>query len=167
MAEVEDRLASHLAALLGRARRDAAPGPRTVSVVAVGPDGRVLLLRRTEERGGFWQPITGRLEPGEAPAGAARRELEEEIGAALPVEGLGYEHSFGLEPAIAARLGGGLVARETAFRARLPAGFEPRLSPEHSEWGWFGAEEAAERVRFAGLRKAVRLALAPSRAPGA
>ena len=41
------------------------------------------------------------------------------------------------------RAGGGLrTGQETAFAARLPAGFAPRLSDEHREWGWFTPEEA-------------------------
>jgi lipoyl(octanoyl) transferase len=158
LAEVEERLAAHLAGLLGRERRDEPVERRTISVVPVGADGRVLLLRRTPERGGFWQPVTGRLEAGEAPPEAARRELEEETGARVPVEPLGYEHAFGLEPEISARLGGALVARETAFAARLPAGFAPRLGDEHAEWAWFAPAEAAGMLQFAGLRRAVRLA---------
>src|SRR5512142_3249857 len=47
-AEVEERLASHLAEALGRTRVDASgPDLETVSVVPVGADGRVLLLRRS------------------------------------------------------------------------------------------------------------------------
>jgi lipoyl(octanoyl) transferase len=164
LAEVEERLAAHLAALLGRVREDAAEPPRTVSVVGLSADGRVLLLKRTEERGGFWQQVTGRVEPGEAPAAAAGRELREETGAELAVEPLGYEHAFGVEPALASRMGGALVARETAFAARFPAGFTPRLGEEHGSWGWFAPDEALERLRYAGLRRAVRLAVAGARA---
>jgi lipoyl(octanoyl) transferase len=154
-----ERLAAHLPALLGREREDREFDLRTVSVVPVGADGRILLLRRSEERGGFWQQVTGRVDPGEDPASAARRELREETGADAEVAPLGYVHGFGLEPSLAGWLGGGLrTAEETAYVARLPPGFAPRLSAEHVEWGWFGPLEAADRPRFAGLRKAVRLA---------
>jgi len=135
--------------------------------VALGEEGRVLLLRRSQARGGFWQPVTGRIEPGESPAQAARRELREETGADVPVEPLGYAHSFGLEPGIAALPGGGLqLAHETAFAARLPAGFAPALSEEHGAWGWFGVDEALERLRYAGLRRALRLAVGRVSAAG-
>jgi lipoyl(octanoyl) transferase len=160
LAEVEERLATHLAAALGRAREDAAEPPQTVSVVGLSAEGKVLLLRRSEDRGGFWQQVTGRVEPGEAPAEAAGRELWEETGAGVPVEPLGYQHAFGVEPAQAARMGGALVARETAFAARMPPGFTPRLGEEHGEWGWFAPAEALKRLRYAGLRRAVRLAVA-------
>jgi lipoyl(octanoyl) transferase len=161
MAEVEEQLAGHLAALLERERRDRAPDLRTVSVVAVGADGRVLLLRRSPARGGFWQPVTGRQEAGEAPAEAARRELREETGADVPVAPLGYVHSFGIEPGLAGpppATPALRLAEETAFAARLPAGFACRLSDEHDEHAWLAPGEAVERLRFAGLRRAVRLA---------
>ncbi|MBI5066718.1 MAG: lipoyl(octanoyl) transferase LipB [Deltaproteobacteria bacterium] len=158
LAEVQDRLAAHLPALLGREPEESGVDLRSVAVVVRGADGRVLLLRRAPERGGFWQPVTGRVEPGESPAAAARRELREETGADVPVEPLGYEHDFGIEPALAARLGGAFLARETAFAARVPAGFAPSLSDEHAAWGWYQPAEAAELTPYAGLRRAVRLA---------
>jgi lipoyl(octanoyl) transferase len=159
-ADVEGRLASHAAEALGRrAERAAGPDLKTVSVVPVGADGRVLLLRRSEARGGFWQPVTGRIEPGESAEEAARRELREETGADVPVEPLGYRHAFGLEPGLnRVRPGELVLIEETAFAARLPGGFAVRISDEHAEHAWATPEEALARLRFAGLRRAVRLA---------
>lgn len=161
LAEVEERLALHLAGIFGRERRDRSFDLRTVSVVPVGADGRVLLLRRAPERGGFWQQVTGRIEPGESPEAAARRELVEETGAEAAVADLGYRHGFGLDPSLARDPSPSLrLVEESAFAARLPPGFSPRLSAEHGEWGWFAPGEAVEAVRFAGLKKAIRLATA-------
>ncbi len=163
MAEVEARLAAHLAEVTGRRAEPAAPPLRTVSVVALAADGRVLLLKRTPARGGFWQPVTGRLEPGETPAQAARRELREETGADVPVEPLGYRHGFGIDPAVLGLPPGELrTAEEEAFVARLPPGFTPRLSEEHVEALFLPPAEAAEAPRFPGLRRAIRLAAGPS-----
>jgi lipoyl(octanoyl) transferase len=159
MAEVQEELVSHLAERLGRRREDRPPDLRTVSVVGLGQDGRVLLLKRSRGRGGFWQPVTGRLEPGEEPRAAARRELREETGADVPVEPLGYRHAFGVEPGLWRDAPPGVaVAEETAFAARLPPGFTCRLSDEHVEHGWFTPAEALELLRYAGLRRAVQLA---------
>jgi 8-oxo-dGTP pyrophosphatase MutT (NUDIX family) len=47
--------------------------------------GRVLLLFDADpEWGSYWYPPGGRIEPGESPEEAARRELVEEIGLDLP-----------------------------------------------------------------------------------
>ncbi len=159
---VEDRLAHHVAAILGR-KLAPSPGPdlRTVSVVPVAPDGRILLLRRSAARGGFWQQVTGRVEPGESPEAAARRELLEETGADAVVEPLGYRHAFALDPSLnRVRPGELVVVEETAFAARVPHGFVPALSDEHDEHVWATPDDAAGRLRFAGLRKAVKLAAA-------
>ncbi len=161
-AEVEARLATHLADALGRRGVEASgPDLETVSVVPVGADGRVLLLRRSADRGGFWQQVTGRVERGESPDQAARRELLEETGADVAVRPLAYRHAFALDPSLNRVRSGALVlVEETAYAARLPEGFAARLSDEHAEHAWLTPEEAVARLRFAGLRKAVRLATA-------
>ncbi len=159
--EVEEQLARHLADVLGRQPARGKPDLRTVSVVPVAPDGRVLLLKRIPERGGFWQPVTGRIEPGESPEAAAARELREETGYPGPVRSLDYRHGFALSPGVnRVREGTLVVAEEHAFVAPLPTGGEPQLSHEHSEHAWFTPDQALAQVPFAGLRKAVRLAAA-------
>ncbi|HVO21183.1 MAG TPA: lipoyl(octanoyl) transferase LipB [Anaeromyxobacter sp.] len=158
-AEVEGALSGHVAEGLGREQVPGAPDLRTVSVVPVSQDGRVLLLRRTQERGGFWQPITGRIEPGEAEEAAALRELREETGLPGPVVPLGYRHAFALSPGVnRVRPGALVVAEEVAFAVVVAGTARPRLSEEHVEHAWCPAEQAVERVPFAGLRRAVRLA---------
>jgi lipoyl(octanoyl) transferase len=52
------------------------------------------------------------------------------------------------------------LVEEVAFAARLPPGFGPTISDEHSEHAWATPEEALARLRFAGLRRAVKLAVA-------
>jgi lipoyl(octanoyl) transferase len=164
LGEVESRLATHVAEGLGRSRADAGPDLRTISVVPVRADGRILLLRRSAARGGFWQQVTGRIEPGEATETAARRELREETGADVPVVPLGYRHAFGLDPEVNRVAPGALVlVEEEAFAARVPNDFQPRLSDEHAEHAWVTPEEALARLPFAGLRRAVRLALTRAR----
>jgi lipoyl(octanoyl) transferase len=159
MAEVEDRLAAHLAEALGRSPAPATPPLQTITVVALAADGRVLLLKRSPARGGFWQPVTGRIEPGESPAQAARRELREETGADVPVVPLAYRHAFGIDPVLMRSPTGEVrTAVEEAFAARLPPGFEPRLSDEHVEAAFLPAAEAAATPRFPGPRRAIRLA---------
>jgi lipoyl(octanoyl) transferase len=125
-----------------------------VQVVRPGPRGLELLaLRRIPSRGGFWQPITGRVEPGETFAAAAQRELGEETALDVTVEALGYRHSF-LWPSSTVT-----TAEEDAFLALAPEGFEPTLAPaEHDAAEWLSPEAAAARYPFAGLKRGAWLA---------
>ena len=56
--------------------------PGAVCVAALDASGRLLLVRQYRHAIGDWtlEIPAGRLEPGEEPLGAARRELEEETG---------------------------------------------------------------------------------------
>jgi lipoyl(octanoyl) transferase len=129
---------------------------RTVSVTLQREDGRVLLLRRTPEGGGFWQILTGTSEPGESPLQTAAREVHEETGFSPLLEDvrdLRYVHSFALTGRVPP-----LFVKETAFAVRVEG--EPTLSDEHVEHRWCAPREALELLPFSGLRRAVRLATA-------
>lgn len=157
---VEDALARAFGAVLEAEVRFEDQRTRTVSVTPVrrgagGPE--LLLLRRIPARGGFWQPVTGRRLAGESAEAAARRELEEETGARLPVRSLSYRHSFAFgEQAPPA------LFEEEAFAADWPDGREVRLGPEHDAAEWVMVEEAVRRLPFAGLKRAARRAISRS-----
>lgn len=155
LAEVEERLGHHFREVF---ECDVAAGPepaRSISVTVRRDDGRVLLLQRTEARGGFWQPVTGRVEAGETPQQAAVRELREETGLEVAVQPLGYEHVFAFgspETPQVPRL-----FRETAFVARTSTA-EIRLDrSEHQAFEWVSTADALAKVPFAGLAKALKL----------
>jgi lipoyl(octanoyl) transferase len=153
LAEVEERFAARAGDVWESEVSELLPERRTVSVAVTREDGRVLLLKRAPEAGGFWQIVTGTMEPGESPLQTAAREVTEETGFSGQLRELKYEHSFalgdsGLPP---------LFAHETAFA--LTARGEPRLSDEHVEHRWCTLEEAEQILPFAGLRRAVRKAL--------
>lgn len=80
--------------------------PATIWVAAgvLREDGRVLLAQRQPEDslGGFWEFPGGKIEPGEEPRAALRRELREELGIDVRVKEvleLGFDEGPG--PAIA------------------------------------------------------------------
>lgn len=136
---------------------------RTVSVSALRRSARgpeVLLLRRTAERGGFWQPVTGRRLEGESAEAAAVRELREETGAELAVRSLRYRHAFALGESVPP-----VVAEEEAFAAEWPEGLPIQLGPEHESAEWVSAEMAMERLAYPGLRRAIRRAFTPEGGP--
>ncbi|MFN2548845.1 MAG: lipoyl(octanoyl) transferase LipB [Myxococcales bacterium] len=150
MAEVEQRFAAAAAAVWESEAFEVPHEIRSVSVTMLREDGRVLLLKRTPDKGGFWQILTGTMEQGESPLQTAAREIHEET-AFSPrldeVRDLDYVHSFAI---------GSKFALETAFAVRVEG--EPTLSDEHDDHRWCTLEEAESLLPFAGLRKAVGLA---------
>ncbi len=153
MALVEARLTRHLSDTLDLAFEHAPDKTRSICV-AVTREERILLLRRTEARGGFWQLVTGKLEAGESALGAAGRELREETEIELPPEPLGYLHSFALGDALPPQ-----TWEEEAFRVRIDAGQDVRLDPaEHVEHAWLTLGNALSKLPFAGLKAAARRA---------
>jgi lipoyl(octanoyl) transferase len=153
--EVLPRLVTRFGEVFECEVQAAPPRPQTVAVVVVREDGKVLLLRRTEARGGFWQPVTGRVEPAELPLQTAQRELREETGLEAPVRDLGAAHAFAWGDQRPP-----MIATEHLFAARAPWGFSPRLDVgEHDAFEWVDAAEARARVPFAGLRRALALAV--------
>ncbi|QIX28738.1 NUDIX domain-containing protein [Nocardioides sp. JQ2195] len=112
--------------------RTAAPPTIVVAAVAFVRDRQVLTVRK---RGtGRFMLVGGKFEPGEAPADAARREAEEEVGLSpTDLEPLGSFVSLAAnEP--------GHLLRSEAFLAS-PEG-EPSIDGEIDEMRWMGLDEA-------------------------
>lgn len=74
------RFLAELERLTEPCSRDADPVHVTASALVVGPRG---LLLHVHKRAGRWMQPGGHIEPGEAPAEAARREAHEETGVAV------------------------------------------------------------------------------------
>ena len=104
---------------------------------------KILLLQTTQERGAFWQPVTGWVEAGESLEQAALRELAEETGIVVDsVSPIGDAFEF---EKIKKRF------RESAFFCQMEgeARREVKLDPrEHQAYEWFSVEEALEKVFF-------------------
>jgi len=95
---------------------------------------KVLILLRTEERGGFWQPVTGNVEKGEVPIDAALRELEEETSMeAVSIVGPVHEFDF---------FDDGREQHEVVFGAKIAKGEKIKLSREHEDYRWVEPDEA-------------------------
>ena len=131
---------------------------RLVKVV-VHDDDRVLLLHRRRERGDYWQPITGAIEDGEAPADTARREIVEETGHSGDPVSLGITQSFMIESQfLASRYPAPIIASEVGFAAAFDSQLPIRLdAAEHDEYGWFTFGEAYEKIHWTDDREALEI----------
>lgn len=117
----------------------------------------VLILHRLPHKGDFWQPVTGRIEPGESPQQAAEREIEEETGLRGQVLPLDYTHGFMLEPELlphSAPLP--FMGEEHSFYLEVSPEQEVKLeATAHDTFEWLPWEEAARKVRWPGNREGI------------
>jgi mutator protein MutT len=124
-------------------------GPPNAASVAIFDGDEVLLIQRAVPPfQGFWSLPGGRLEPGEAPEEAARRELMEEIGLAAGELVLVTEYLAGVD-------GTFLIA---VFLASDVSG-EPRLSHEISDWRYVRLEDLGGLQTTPGLAGVLALCL--------
>jgi 8-oxo-dGTP diphosphatase len=100
-------------------------------------EGRVLVAQRPAHKhlGGLWEFPGGKVEPGETPAVALRREIGEE---------LGCEIDLGAELAAVRHEYDEVTIELRPFVARLVAGAAAPESREHEALRWVTAAELAE-----------------------
>lgn len=164
--EVREILAAKFAEVFQRELVARAETLRLVKVL-VHDGERVLLLHRRPERGNFWQPITGTIEPDEDPIATARRELIEETGHAGEPRSLDLAQSFMIDSQYleARYTDRPIIASEIAFHATLDASLPVRIDPqEHDQHGWFTFAEAYETIRWTDDREALERLAATLRA---
>lgn len=121
-----------------------------VGLVLIGPGARVFGGQRIDSPGPAWQMPQGGIDPGESPAKAALRELEEETGVGPHLAELLGEsrdwHDYDLPQDLVPRLWGGRYRgqRQKWFALRFLGTDDDiridRPHPEFSRWGWFPPE---------------------------
>lgn len=134
------------------ARRVAATLVPCVGAVVRDGRGRVLLVRRGNDPGrGLWSVPGGRVEPGEDPRTATLREVEEEAGVRVVLEGLA---------GTVERPGpGGVVYVIDDFFAQLAPEVEAAdvsAGDDASDVGWFAPAEIPDLDCVDGLVEALR-----------
>ncbi len=98
---------------------------------------RVLLLKTRPERGAFWQPVTGGVDPGEKLQDAALREAQEESGLpfAQPPRDIGFQFTYEKQ---------GKQFEEHCFALEAETTLSVRLdSREHTDFQWVEPSTAA------------------------
>jgi 8-oxo-dGTP pyrophosphatase MutT (NUDIX family) len=115
---------------------------------------RILLLQRAPGRifPGMWQPVTGKLEPGERIVDGALRELVEETGIGPD----GIEVLYGVDQVNIFHADHvDALQAEAVFAAELKPGVEATLSDEHDEQRWLSPAEASAMVVWPAYREAI------------
>jgi dihydroneopterin triphosphate diphosphatase len=135
----------------------AAKLPVSILVVVHTQAGEVLLMERIQPPG-WWQSVTGSLEPGETLRAAAVRELAEETGLAAEwLVDLGLKARFTIAPEWRHRFAPGVTENlEHAFALRLDRRRNIRLNPaEHTRCGWLPFAAAIARATSVTDRAAI------------
>lgn len=128
------------------------PNPNAYVVAAcviVRRRDRVLAMRRSKDKDagpGLWETISGRVEVGEEPLAAAKREVTEETGLSVRIE------PRPVTAYAATRLGAPMVV--IVYEAVYLSG-DVRPSAEHDDFAWLTADEFAVRSTLAKLVAAV------------
>ncbi len=113
-------------------------------------DLQVLIMERAD-KAGFWQSVTGSLEPGETPLQAAIREVHEETGldtTQYDLQDWQVSNVYEIYPHWRHRYAPGVIENtEHLFGLELPHQIPIKLAPnEHVRYEWVDWREAANRV---------------------
>jgi type II secretory ATPase GspE/PulE/Tfp pilus assembly ATPase PilB-like protein/8-oxo-dGTP pyrophosphatase MutT (NUDIX family) len=130
-------------------------GTVDVLVIRPRPDGwRVLALQRATNTRcpSAWEPVHGRIEPGEEPEDAAVREVREEAG--LAVERL---YNVRVQPFYLHR--SHTVQLAIVFAAFVSGEGDVSIGVEHQGFEWLTVDEALSRFGFPGERASLREAV--------
>jgi ADP-ribose pyrophosphatase YjhB (NUDIX family) len=126
----------------------------SVTILPLDADGRLLLGRHTEA-GGAWATVGGAVEIGEAPATAARREAQEEIGVEVRLTRL-VDVLGGPDFEIVYRNGDRSAYVTAVYEAEIAGGVPTADQDELTMLGWFSPDELATITVSAFTRAVLR-----------
>ena len=109
-----------------------------------------LLLKRSEDRGDFWNTVNGTMEMDENVSQCREREIAEETG----IKKLSnwsqelYRFNFNYK---------GDTMTVIVFSAQVDPSQEVVINDEHTEYGWFKFDKAIETLKFDDDKKALEV----------
>lgn len=113
---------------------------------------KYLILKRTEEDGGFWQPLTGTLNDDESVLDCLSREMEEEIGVKKPKNIIKDVTTFDYVDKYNRRVLEFVYGVELSFEEKIT------LNPEeHDEYKWVSLDEALKTLKHESNKEAFRI----------
>lgn len=116
-----------------------------VLVFCKNPTFSVLVLKRTPERSGYWQPVCGGVENGEDLIEAALREVSEETGIEKVEFVIDLEYTFTYKETKNDIL---MDMQDFCFAVEIENIFDIQLSDEHEEFRWCSYREAKTYLKW-------------------
>lgn len=116
-----------------------------VLVFCKNPTFSVLVLKRTPERSGYWQPVCGGVENGEDLIEAALREVSEETGIEKVEFVIDLEYTFTYKETKNGIL---MDMQDFCFAVEIENTFDIQLSDEHEEFRWSSYREAKTYLKW-------------------
>lgn len=116
-----------------------------IFIFSTNPSFRVLILKRTPERSGYWQPVCGGIENGEEPKDAAIREIFEETGITNAKSIIDLNYTFSYKETKNGTL---MDMMDICFAFEIDSVLDIKLSDEHEEYKWCSYIEAKEYLKW-------------------
>ena len=113
------------------------------------PEPSFLLLKRSEEKGGFWQPVSGGVERNEDYIQAVKREIAEETGITDILNIVDLKMSYEYE---ATKNNVRMKMKDVCFGAEVIQTASVNLSDEHSNYKWCNREEVYTYLNWENIR---------------
>lgn len=106
---------------------------------------KVLILKWTKERSGYYQPVCGGGEVGETPMDTAKREVLEETGIGTYVRLFDLDYTFTYDET---KNGKYMHMEDSCFAMEVKTSVPIQLSEEHELYLWCTEEEAREVLNW-------------------
>jgi 8-oxo-dGTP pyrophosphatase MutT (NUDIX family) len=114
-------------------------------VFTIRPSFKVLILKRTPERSGYWQPVCGGVENGENLNATVVREVLEETGISKINSIIDLNYTFTYKETKNGKL---MNMQDFCFAVEINNILNIKLSEEHEEYKWCSYDEAKEYLKW-------------------